>query len=118
MTIEMTAEFWRWYEERRREFDFSDRKVAQKAGIAHSVISKARSGERPISFDALVKIATDAFDDDPVPVLQLAGLLPKRKKLEPDPEWMALIEGEPSETIREWKAAIKAMREERRRRKK
>jgi transcriptional regulator with XRE-family HTH domain len=61
---------------------WSDYQLAKKAGIAHSVLSKARSGVRPIGWDACVSIA-EALDLPPELVLQEAGHLPERKNAGP-----------------------------------
>lgn len=107
---EMPPEFWDWYDGKRKELDLSDRQVADKAGISNSVISKARSGEQPIRYEACIKIA-EAFGDPPEMVLRLAGLLPRSRGYRPSAdEWSALIDGEDEATVRGWIAAIRAMK--------
>lgn len=44
------------------------------AGLAHSVISKARNEERRVGYKALIKIA-DAFKEDRVYVLGIGGFM-------------------------------------------
>lgn len=53
----MPLEFWKWFDEKRRELDISDSAIARLAGVAQSVISRARTEEQPIGHEALAKIA-------------------------------------------------------------
>lgn len=108
----MPAEFWEWLNRELDNLSWSDRRLAEAAGLSNSVISRARTGTQAMSWDALAAIA-DALRQPRHYILQLAGLLP-RVRGEPDPEWVSLIDGEDEQTVREWMAAIKAMREARR----
>jgi hypothetical protein len=53
----MPPQFWKWFNEKQHEFDLTDGAVARLAGVAHSVISRARNEEQPIGHEALAKIA-------------------------------------------------------------
>src|SRR5262245_25714251 len=53
----MPSHFWEWFDARQSELDLNDSAVARLAGISHSVISRARSGERSIGHEALARIA-------------------------------------------------------------
>jgi hypothetical protein len=99
---QMSALFWRWFDERRKqpEFDLSDSGVASKAKIAQSVISKARSGAQPIGYEALGKIA-DALQTPRMTVWALAGLVDPKEALTPEQAALNAMFDELSEMDRE-----------------
>lgn len=70
-----TERFIFWIDEHLERLGWSDRQLALRAGIAPSVISKARSGLRPIGWEACLAIA-NALNLPPELVLQKAGHLP------------------------------------------
>ena len=93
----MPKVFWDWFDGKQSDRDLNDVGVAKIAGISHSVISKARNDMQPIGFESLIKIAR-AFNDDPVMVLQLAGLLPTEdrggKRIDArDARWLSFLDG-------------------------
>jgi len=63
-----------WLDKQLSDRNWSDHQLARKAGISHSVISKARRGISP-KWDACVAIAT-ALDLPPEVVFRQVGLLP------------------------------------------
>jgi transcriptional regulator with XRE-family HTH domain len=69
------TEFINWLDEQLKQRGWTDSQLSKKAGISHSVISKARKGERPIGWDACVAIS-NALKLSPVIVLRHANLLP------------------------------------------
>jgi hypothetical protein len=75
MSKQTPPEFFEWLDARLRDADLTDYAVSQKAGIAHSVISKARSGVQGISWDAGLALAL-ALDLPPEVVLKKLALLP------------------------------------------
>lgn len=70
-----------WIDEQIRHLGWSDRQLALHAGISPSVISKARSGLRPIGWEACIAIA-NALNLPPDLVLQKAGHLPTTEQAE------------------------------------
>jgi hypothetical protein len=74
MTKERTAEFIQWLDYQEVKNHLSDHMVTQKAGISHSVISKARNGKLP-KWEACNALAM-ALNVDPVEVFIASGLLP------------------------------------------
>lgn len=108
---QMPEAFWAWLDAQLDTRGWSDRELADNAGIANSVISKARSGIQPIGYDACKAIGTALGVTDEF-ILRLAGLInkPTGWTAERD-EWAGLIEGEDENTIRRWTAAIRAMKE-------
>jgi transcriptional regulator with XRE-family HTH domain len=89
----MTPEFWEWFESCKAALDLTtDRQAARKAGIASSVISKARTGVQPIGYEALAQIAK-AFKTPTATVFRLAGLLEKEEPLTPEKAaWAAVFD--------------------------
>lgn len=73
---QMSQEFWDWYDGIRRERDLNDTGMARISGIDQSVISKARTGDRPIGAEALTKMA-DGLGVSRVFVLRLGGWITK-----------------------------------------
>ncbi len=69
------SDFFTWLDARLRDSDLTDYAFAKKAGIAHSVISRARSGHQGIGWDAGVSIA-GALNLPPEVVLRKLELLP------------------------------------------
>lgn len=67
--------FFTWLDAHLRDSDLTDYALAKKAGIAHSVISKARSGVQGIGWDAGVAIAS-ALNLPPEVILKKLELLP------------------------------------------
>lgn len=89
---EMPVEFWAWFDGVRRNKDFSDRQMADAAGISHSVISKARSGTQPIGYDALQKIAAK-FGLSTTEILRLAGRVGQDEALSPAQKlWLSVFD--------------------------
>jgi transcriptional regulator with XRE-family HTH domain len=66
-------DFFPWLDQRLRDLNWTDYRLAKKAGISHSVLSKARSGQG-IGWDAAVAIAR-ALGIHPSAVLIQLGLL-------------------------------------------
>ena len=77
---ETPREFFVWLDRRLDELGLNDNRLASKAGISNSVISKARSGLQPIGFEACKKLAGPLGVTDEV-ILKLAG------HLSADPAW-------------------------------
>lgn len=75
MSKQTPPEFFPWLDSHLKDLDLIDSQLAKKAGLSHSVISKARSGERGIGWDAGVAIA-QALDLPPEIVLKRLELLP------------------------------------------
>jgi transcriptional regulator with XRE-family HTH domain len=73
MTITESVSFVNWLNGQLVARNWSDHKLARRAGISHSVISKARSGVPP-KWEACVAIAA-ALDLPPEVVFRHAGLL-------------------------------------------
>jgi transcriptional regulator with XRE-family HTH domain len=69
-----SSEFVFWLDKQLSDRNWSDHRLARKAGISHSVISKARKGIPP-KWDACAAIAV-ALDLPPEVVFRHAGLLP------------------------------------------
>lgn len=75
MSKQTPKTFFDWLDDRMRQLDLSDNNLAVKAGIHPSVISKARSGDRGIGWDAALAIA-HALDLPPEIVFKKLELLP------------------------------------------
>ena len=84
------SEFVIWLDQELLQHGWSDHQLARRAGLSHSVISRARSGAAPKweACDALAK----ALDLPPEIVFRKAGLLPP-------------LPGEP-EDIEEWRCLL------------
>jgi transcriptional regulator with XRE-family HTH domain len=88
----MPREFWEWLDGVIEQYGPSERKFAEKVGIAPSVISKARTNVQPISWDACKAIA-DFIGVPPEKVFRLAGLLPQPLDWQPEfDEWMGVFQ--------------------------
>lgn len=74
MTLEITEAFLAWLDKQLAENHLTDTQLANKAGISHSVISKARKGTLP-KWDACLAIAK-ALRVPEYEVFRVAGLLP------------------------------------------
>jgi transcriptional regulator with XRE-family HTH domain len=68
-------DFFIWLDARTRDLDLTDSQLSKKAGITHSVISRARSGHQGIGYEAGIAIAL-ALDIPPEVVLKKLELLP------------------------------------------
>lgn len=114
---EMPSSFWKWFDGKRQELDLSDSGVAARAGISQSVISKARSSERPIGFEALSKIA-HALGTPVISVLLIAGALPEGDAPSPDMAEIAQLFDAMSDDDQEELLALARVKAKRNRRKK
>ena len=77
MAIEFQENFISWLDQELSFRNWSDYQLAKKAGISHSVISKARSSSPP-KWDACLAISK-ALNVSPITVFRKAGLLPHRE---------------------------------------
>jgi transcriptional regulator with XRE-family HTH domain len=75
MSKQTPSSFFPWLDSHLKDLDLTDSQLSKKAGLSHSVISKARSGERGIGWDAGVAIS-QALDLPPEIVLKRLELLP------------------------------------------
>lgn len=97
MDNRMPRAFWEWLDPLIEKHGPSERKFAEKVGIAASVISKARSNTQPIGWDAL-KLISDFVGVQPENVFRLAGLLPNKPDWEPEfDEWVGVFQDLPEE---------------------
>jgi len=78
-------EFISWLDEELNLRGWNDSNLAKRAKLSQSVISKARSGIRPIKWEACISIA-DALKMPPEIVLRKAGLLPENTSQQSNPE--------------------------------
>ncbi|HEY4691099.1 MAG TPA: helix-turn-helix domain-containing protein [Anaerolineae bacterium] len=76
MSKQLPQTFFPWLDNQLDKLGLNDNQLAKKAGIAHSVISKARSREKGIGWDALLLIS-QAMNIPPEEAFKEAGLLPK-----------------------------------------
>lgn len=74
----MPGRFWEWLDQIERERDLTDSGVATMAGLARSVITKARNEQREIGVESLMKIA-DALGQPRWVVLQLVGVISEKE---------------------------------------
>jgi hypothetical protein len=75
MPKKLPDDFLPWLDSRLRDLDMNDLQLSQKAKVAKSVISKARSGVQGIGWDAGLAIA-QAINIPPEVVLRRLALLP------------------------------------------
>ncbi len=75
MAKQTPPEFFIWLDTRLRDLDLSDSDLAHRAGISHSVLSKARHQIQGIGWDAAVAIAS-AINVPPEVILRKVELLP------------------------------------------
>lgn len=109
----MPPAFWEWFSDRQRELNLNDSAVARLAGIAASVISKARSEEQAIGPEALEKIA-DALKTPRGTVYRLVGRIEQEDALSPEQQlWLTLL-ADLDEFDREELIAIAKVRAKRR----
>lgn len=108
----MPPEFWEWFDERQRDLGLNDSAVARLAVIAHSVISKARSGMQPIGHEALAKIAP-VLDSSVATAYAMAGYIDKRDALTPEQAALLSVFGDLDEVDREEVLAIMRVRRNR-----
>jgi DNA-binding Xre family transcriptional regulator len=81
--------FISWLDAILSEKNLNCQKLTQKAGISHTVISKARNGKLP-KWEACNALAT-ALNVSPVEVFIAAGLLPDQPEFDADFERVAII---------------------------
>jgi len=85
----MPPDFFKWLDKLMEERGFAnDNQLADQATVAHSVLSKARNGERRIGHKAGRKLA-EALGVSVSIFFQMAGLMPRDHKLDPEREQMA-----------------------------
>lgn len=89
LNLEELNSFIAWLDDELEERGWSDLQLAKRAGISHPVLSKARSGNQAIGWEACVKIAR-ALDLPPTLVLEKAGLLPE-STADPELEELAYL---------------------------
>lgn len=89
MAQEKTEAFIQWLDDRLAEDHLTDFQLAKKAGISHSVISKARKGILP-KWNACTEIAR-ALRVDPIEIYRAAGLIQSPPDLDPDFERLKQI---------------------------
>ncbi len=89
MTQESATKFIQWLDYQLAENHLNSYKLSEKAGIAHTVISKARNGKLP-KWEACNALAT-ALNVSPVEVFIAAGLLPDQPEFDADFERVAII---------------------------
>lgn len=65
-----------WLTAEMKKRNLGHRKLGEKAGIAHSSITRALDPSDTVSFEVCVKLAY-ALGTNPVTVLEMAGLLPR-----------------------------------------
>ena len=104
MTLSQQQIFIDWLDKMLRERGWTDYQLAKRAGISHSVISKARSGSLP-KWDACEKIA-GAFGVPPVMAFRKAGLLPDKDDIDESLEEANHLLGELPEDIQEEALAL------------
>ena len=114
----MPPEFWEWLDDQLRMQGLNDSRLAQRAGIAPSVISKARHGLQGIGYDACQAIA-QALDASPAQVLTLGGLLEKEPAPESSPAarellrlWLKLTPPQQAEDVAVLRARLQIRRKE------
>lgn len=89
MSTVTSQEFFVWLDDWLSDQGISERELARRAGLSHSVISKARNGIQPIGYEACEKLSL-AMNVPAETVFRLAGLLPSNGKS--DPEGDELVE--------------------------
>jgi transcriptional regulator with XRE-family HTH domain len=67
--------FLQWLDAEEKAKGWTDYELSKKAGISHSMLSRARNDLLPPKWDALVKLAV-ALDRSPITAFRAAGLLP------------------------------------------
>lgn len=70
----MSEELIKWVNRQLRIKDISQRELAKKAGVSHSLISNAMRGERPVTWD-FCKAVSRGLNEPIWDVLKLAGFL-------------------------------------------
>jgi transcriptional regulator with XRE-family HTH domain len=75
LNLQTLSSFMGWLDMHLQRLGWTDNQLAKKAGISHSVISKARKQTQSVGWDACVGIA-GALDLPPEVVLRQAGHLP------------------------------------------
>lgn len=88
-----------WLDTRLVERGWTDYALAKRAGLSHTVISKARSGIRP-GWEACTAIAK-ALDVSPEVILRMAGLLPKPPGYDAGLEELTMLYGQMSADVKE-----------------
>ena len=89
MTQESITKFIQWLDDQQAKNHLSDHKLTQKAGISHTVISKARNGKLP-KWEACSALAI-ALNVSPVEVFMAAGLLPDQPSFDAQFERIAIV---------------------------
>jgi transcriptional regulator with XRE-family HTH domain len=114
----MPPEFWQWLDEQLRVQGLNDSKLARRAGIGRTVISRARHGFQGLGFTVCLAIA-HALEASPTQVLTLGGLLEKEPMLESLPAaqellwlWMKLAPSEQAEEVAVLRARLQIRRKE------
>ena len=64
-----------WIEDKLQETGWSQRELARRAKVSHSMVSKVINREKSPGLDFCIAIA-NAFEERPENVMRLAGLLP------------------------------------------
>ncbi len=92
MVRKASNKFLPWLDEKLQQKGWSDHQLAKRAGISHSVISKARNSLQPPGWEACAAIAK-ALNLPQAEVLIVAGWLPEPPNYSSErDEWMALYD--------------------------
>ena len=76
----MSEKLRAWLQQETNRRGWSYRELARQAGVSQSNMSRVVTGDMPPSADFCIRIAT-AFDEPPVKLLKLAGILPDEPAL-------------------------------------
>ena len=111
MSVLPPAEFFDWIDKELGKRGLNDHRLSIAAGLSHGFMPNLRAGKK-IGYEACAKIA-DALGV-PRPVVYVkAGLDPAPPGYRAErEEWGNLIAGEDEGTVRQWTAAIRAMKEQ------
>lgn len=99
------------------EMNINNKGLAVLVEVSPSTVGAWLDDVYPPQAENLMRLA-EVIRESPLRLFNIVYGLPLpngAKEKQADPEWMALIEGEDPQVIREWIAAIRAMRAERKR---
>jgi transcriptional regulator with XRE-family HTH domain len=99
-----------WILKRLQELDWNQNRLSRESGVSHGQISKIINGLQLPSPEVAMQLGR-ALGVSAETILKMAGRLKGREKLLPlVDELITLTEGENEHTIRQWIAAIRAMK--------
>jgi transcriptional regulator with XRE-family HTH domain len=89
-SLEKLSSFIKWVDEEKKKRGWTDYQLSKQSDLAASAISKARSGDKPLGWEACLKVA-NGFKLPPSLVFEKSGLLPPTSEMNEDEKELVFL---------------------------